>query len=341
MQKYLIKYFPGKFVSLCLDMFVKVKNWFREFRLSLRMKISLALSAIAVVLLMSSIISWLEYRHMSNYVSSLIAGNVNNIHRTQELVDAVDAYNLEMLAVIGGETLTAVPAFDKDGFLRSCEDLKENLGNGPAVTWADSVVYAYSAYMLASTELEEVFELRVEAGGDCQVCAGLSGGVRQLEGEGEDFALAAVGLHRQLAERVEELVRDARVVDEVVELQRKIGLRIDGLLEGRSDGIAVLPVEPALLIHGEGGCNLASGKLREGGEGLLGVLGGVVEFRARLLVEVRLGRYRGQRLGVDGLRRILGRRQEQGVELLQQLLRRDMLFGARRLKIGLIGRRRR
>ena len=158
MQKYLIKYFPGKFVSLCLDMFVKVKNWFREFRLSLRMKISLALSAIAVVLLMSSIISWLEYRHMSNYVSSLIAGNVNNIHRTQELVDAVDAYNLEMLAVIGGETLTAVPAFDKDGFLRSCEDLKENLGNGPAVAWADSVVYAYSAYMLASTELEEVFE---------------------------------------------------------------------------------------------------------------------------------------------------------------------------------------
>ena len=158
MQKYLIKYFPGKFVSLYLDMFVKVKNWFREFRLSLRMKISLALSAIAVVLLMSSIISWLEYRHMSNYVSSLIAGNVNNIHRTQELVDAVDAYNLEMLAVIGGETLTAVPAFDKDGFLRSCEDLKENLGNGPAVAWADSVVYAYSAYMLASTELEEVFE---------------------------------------------------------------------------------------------------------------------------------------------------------------------------------------
>ena len=139
-------------------MFVKVKSWFREFRLSLRMKISLALSAIAVVLLMSSIISWLEYRHMSSYVSSLIAGNVNNIHHTQELVDAVDAYNLEMLAVIGGETLTAVPAFDKDGFLRSCEDLKENLGNGPAVVWADSVVYAYSAYMLASTELEEVFE---------------------------------------------------------------------------------------------------------------------------------------------------------------------------------------
>ena len=140
-------------------MFVKVKNWFREFRLSLRMKITLSLSAIAVVLLMSSIISVLEYRHMSNYVSGLIAGNVNNIHRTQELVAAVDGYNLQMLAVIGDDTLTDVPAFDYDAFLCRCNALKGTLGdNHKAQALADSVVYAYSAYMLASTELEDVFE---------------------------------------------------------------------------------------------------------------------------------------------------------------------------------------
>ena len=140
-------------------MFVKVKNWFREFRLSLRMKIALSFSAIAVVLLMSSIISVLEYRHMSNYVSSLIASNVNNIHRTQELLNAVDGYNLKMLAVIGDEVLTEVPSFDYDAFLERSEDLKETLGdNSKAGAWADSVVYAYSAYMLAATELEEVFE---------------------------------------------------------------------------------------------------------------------------------------------------------------------------------------
>ena len=139
-------------------MFVKLKNWFREFRLSLRMKITLSLSAIAVVLLMSSIISVLEYRHMSNYVSSHMAGNVNNIHRTQELVDAVDSYNLEILAVIGDETLTHVPDFDQEAFLSRCSDLKNSLGEHHAVDLADSVVYAYSAYMLASTELEEVYE---------------------------------------------------------------------------------------------------------------------------------------------------------------------------------------
>lgn len=157
-ENYLIKNLCGKFVSLWLLMFVKFRNWLREFRLSLRMKIALSLSAIAVVLLMSGIISFLEYRHMSNYVSELIAGNVNNIHRSQELVSAVDAYNLEILAVIGDVALTHVPQFDRAGFLSSCEELKASLVKDKALEMADSVVYAYSAYMLASLELEDVYE---------------------------------------------------------------------------------------------------------------------------------------------------------------------------------------
>ena len=54
-------------------MFVKFKTWWREFRLSLRIKMILSILSIAVVLLMSIVISWLEYRHMSNYVSGMIA----------------------------------------------------------------------------------------------------------------------------------------------------------------------------------------------------------------------------------------------------------------------------
>lgn len=139
-------------------MFVKLKNWFREFRLSLRMKVTLALSAIAVVLLMSSIISVLEYRHMSNYVSGLIAGNVNDIRLTQELVGAVDEYNLRILAVIGDENVSSAPAFDNEGFMARCKALEAGLGERPAAALADSVVYAYSAYMLSSLELEDVIE---------------------------------------------------------------------------------------------------------------------------------------------------------------------------------------
>lgn len=139
-------------------MFVKVRNWLQEFRLSLKMKLTLALSAIAVVLLMSSIISVLEYRRMSTYVSDMMADNVRNIHVTQELVNAVDTYNLQLLAVIGDDNLSSLPDFDRQDFLNHCDSLRMSFGVNRTVPLADSVLYAYSAYMLASLELEDVLE---------------------------------------------------------------------------------------------------------------------------------------------------------------------------------------
>ena len=139
-------------------MFVKVRNWLQEFRLSMKMKLTLALSAIAVVLLMSSIISVLEYRRMSTYVSDMIADDIRNIHVTQQLVNAVDSYNLELLAVIGDDKLSSLPDFDRNAFVSYCDSLRESFGAGHTVPLADSVIYAYSAYMLASMELDDVLE---------------------------------------------------------------------------------------------------------------------------------------------------------------------------------------
>ena len=139
-------------------MFVKIRNWLKEFRLSIKMKLTLALSAIAVVLLMSCIISLLEYWRMSTYVSDMIADDVRNIHVTQELVNAVDSYNLELLAVIGDDKLSSLPDFDRNAFVSYCDSLRESFGAGHTVPLADSVIYAYSAYMLASMELEDVLE---------------------------------------------------------------------------------------------------------------------------------------------------------------------------------------
>jgi len=138
-------------------MFVKFKNWLREFRLSLRIKMILSILAIAVVLLMSIVISWVEYQHMSNYVSGMIADDISDLHNTQRLVDAVDQYNLQLLAVIGDDNVSALPDFDRDGFLNHCDSLRLSVTTSTAPL-ADSVLYAYSAYMLASMELEEVLE---------------------------------------------------------------------------------------------------------------------------------------------------------------------------------------
>ena len=54
-------------------MFGKLKKWRNSFRLSIKSKMVLALSAIAVVLIVSGAISFVEYRRMSTYVSDMIA----------------------------------------------------------------------------------------------------------------------------------------------------------------------------------------------------------------------------------------------------------------------------
>ena len=137
-------------------MLTRIKNRLGGFRLSMRMKLILSLSAIAVVLLLSSIISILEYRSMRNYVSALIADDINSIHVSQRLTDVVDQYNLGILTVIGDDSVTNLPDFDQARFLASCDSLKSTMTEQKLVPLADSVLYSYSAYMLTSLELDKV-----------------------------------------------------------------------------------------------------------------------------------------------------------------------------------------
>jgi predicted PurR-regulated permease PerM len=137
-------------------MFRKLRNRLANFRLSMRMKLTLSLSAIAVVLLLSSIISIIEYRRMSNYVSELIADNINSINVAQQLTNVVDEYNLDILTVIGDETISTLPDFDQKAFVAYCDSLKVSMTEKKLLPLADSVLYSYSAYMLTSLELNDV-----------------------------------------------------------------------------------------------------------------------------------------------------------------------------------------
>lgn len=129
----------------------------RGYRMSMRTKLTLGLGSIAAMLLLSSVISVLEYRRMSNYVSDLVAENIRNINVAQKLVSMCDEYNLKVLAAIGEEhQVTSVPDFDRDAFMALCDGLRTSIASEEAFPLADSVVYAYSAYMLASLELPAV-----------------------------------------------------------------------------------------------------------------------------------------------------------------------------------------
>ena len=130
----------------------------RDHRLSMRAKLILSLSSIAAILLLSSLISVMEYSSMSNYVSDLIADDIRSINVANRLADMSNTYNLQILEVIGDETSLRVPDFD-DGYFKShCDSLRMSVASNQVRPLADSVMYSYSAYMLTSLELEDVMQ---------------------------------------------------------------------------------------------------------------------------------------------------------------------------------------
>ena len=139
-------------------MFGRLKKWRNSLRLSLKQKMVLALSAIAVVLVVSGVISYVEYRRMSNYVSDMIAEDINSINVAQKLAAVTDNYNLQILAVIGDDSLNSLPDFDQQGFVFYCDSLRSSFSGENVLPLTDSVLYSYSAYMLTSLELEQVIQ---------------------------------------------------------------------------------------------------------------------------------------------------------------------------------------
>ena len=136
----------------------KLKNWRNSFRLSIKTKMVLSLSAIAVVLIVSGVITYVEYQRMSTYVSDMIAEDINSINVAQKLAAVTDNYNLQILAVIGDDNLNALPDFDQQGFVSYCDSLRTSISGENVLPLTDSVLYSYSAYMLTSLELEEVIK---------------------------------------------------------------------------------------------------------------------------------------------------------------------------------------
>lgn len=140
---------------------MSIRKFFQKIRtgrLSMRWKLVLSLSSIAVILLVSSVISVLEYTAMSNYVSDLIADDISSINVANRLADMSNAYNLDILEMIGDGTSLRVPDFD-DGYFKShCDSLRMSVASSQVRPLADSVMYSYSAYMLTSLELEDVLQ---------------------------------------------------------------------------------------------------------------------------------------------------------------------------------------
>ena len=138
-------------------MFLKYIRQRREKTPSLSRKVFLSLGSIAAILLLSSVISILEYRRMSSYVSDLIAANIKSINLSQKLADLTEEYNHQMLSVVVQNDISKMPEFNLQYFNDQADSLKNSFTSKTALPMVDSVARSFNDFMLTSLKFDEVF----------------------------------------------------------------------------------------------------------------------------------------------------------------------------------------
>lgn len=120
-------------------------------------KLFYSLGSLAMILLLSSVISILEYRRMSDYVSELIASNIKSINLSQKLADLTQEYNDQMLAVVVQNDISMMPDFNLDYFNAQSDSLRSSFTSSRMLPKVDSVVMSFDAFMKTSQMFDEVF----------------------------------------------------------------------------------------------------------------------------------------------------------------------------------------
>lgn len=124
---------------------------------SMSRKLVLSLGSIAAILLLSGVISILEYRRMSNYVSELIAADINSINLSRKLADITEEYNHQMLAVVVQNDISIMPDFNIQYFNVQADSLKNSFTTDNPLPMVDSVAMSFNEFMLTSLKFDEVF----------------------------------------------------------------------------------------------------------------------------------------------------------------------------------------
>lgn len=123
----------------------------------MRRRMFLALGSIASILLLSSIISMVEYIRMNSFVSEKIARNINCLNQSQRLADMASEFNLEMLSVVMSNDLSKRGKFSPGSFKLQCDTLRHSMTSPKASSATDKVMVSFEDFMTASLKLEEVF----------------------------------------------------------------------------------------------------------------------------------------------------------------------------------------
>lgn len=126
--------------------------------LGIKRKALLGCIVLGLILLFSSVISIYEFSSMNKYVTDVIADNIKSIDTARELLNAAESHNLTLMACIDAD-LDGLEKATNDGIAAKFADVRNSFVTTQEKAAADSVMYAYAAYMQVVGEADEVWLL--------------------------------------------------------------------------------------------------------------------------------------------------------------------------------------
>lgn len=133
-----------------------ILDW-REKRPSLRKKVYLSLGSLAAILLLSGVLSIMEYHRVSSYVSDLMTSNINSIVLSQKLADLTQEHNHHMLSVVVMNDISLMPDFNDLPFRTVVDSLRTTFTSQNALPMLDDVVGSFNEFVTTSRKFDEVF----------------------------------------------------------------------------------------------------------------------------------------------------------------------------------------
>lgn len=125
--------------------------------IGLKKKVSLGFVVLGLILFFSSLIAVFEFSRMSNHVTDLISDNIKSINTARELLTISEDYNFKLMAGVGSEAVLDISLINDDNFISYFKDLKKTFTTDEEKLYADSVIFAYTAYMQVARETETIW----------------------------------------------------------------------------------------------------------------------------------------------------------------------------------------
>lgn len=123
----------------------------------IKTKVWLGCFVLGLILFFSGIISVYEMRSMNKFVSDVIADNVSSIDAAKELLAVAEEHNLSLMAGIEKD-FSAVDSVNVEEFGTMFDEMRGTFHTSAEQRAADSVMFAYAAYMQVVSEAGDVWQ---------------------------------------------------------------------------------------------------------------------------------------------------------------------------------------